>query len=322
MAKKMINQTHIEGALYQHDLTLKVTGENSKNPGTEFISGNIEIATDDAGINIVPVHFTYVTATTSRGTANATFNVLKNIIDRVYKTVMTDGADNATMLRIDSAIGLNDFYSERNGEWVLASPKRNEGGFIHVIADINNTDRNSFKADMIATKCVRTEADEERGIPERMTLSGVIFDFRGEILPVSFMVYHPGAMNYFEGLEISDKNPYCSEIRGEQISTTVIRKVTEENAWGEDIVKEYPTTRKEYVITSGSKVPYEWDTEEFITGEKLNELVARRETMLAGVKQRAIEWKEQKAQNAAIQNNSTPNINTPTIGAGLNGFNF
>ena len=123
-------------------------------------------------------------------------------------------------------------------------------------------------------------------------------------------------------MEISDKNPYCSEIRGEQISTTVIRKVTEENAWGEDIVKEYPTTRKEYVITSGSKVPYEWDTEEFITGEKLNELVARRETMLAGVKQRAIEWKEQKAQNAAVQNNSTPNINTPTTGAGLNGFNF
>ena len=37
MKAKMFNQTHIEGALYQHDLTLKVTGENSKNPGTEFI---------------------------------------------------------------------------------------------------------------------------------------------------------------------------------------------------------------------------------------------------------------------------------------------
>ena len=65
--KKFINQTHIAGALYQHDLTLKVSGENSKAPGTEFITGNIEIATDDDGINIVPVHFTYVTATTSTG---------------------------------------------------------------------------------------------------------------------------------------------------------------------------------------------------------------------------------------------------------------
>ena len=70
--KKMINATHIAGSLYQHDLTLKVTGENSKAPGTEFISGNIEIATDDAGVNIVPVHFTYVTATTAKGKANDT----------------------------------------------------------------------------------------------------------------------------------------------------------------------------------------------------------------------------------------------------------
>ena len=67
MKKSFVNNTHIEGKLYNHDLTLKVTGENSKAPGTEFIAGNIEIATDDAGVNIVPVHFTYVTATTSKG---------------------------------------------------------------------------------------------------------------------------------------------------------------------------------------------------------------------------------------------------------------
>ena len=77
--KKMINATHIEGVLYQHDLELKTSGENSKNPGTEFIAGNIEIATDDAGINIVPVHFTYVTATTAKGKVNDTFNTLKKL---------------------------------------------------------------------------------------------------------------------------------------------------------------------------------------------------------------------------------------------------
>jgi stage IV sporulation protein B len=86
MAKKMINTTHIEGLLYQHDLALKVSGETSKNPGTPFISGVVEIATDNAGVNIVPVHFTYVTATTKNGRTNDTFTVLKNIIDNVYKT--------------------------------------------------------------------------------------------------------------------------------------------------------------------------------------------------------------------------------------------
>ena len=53
MKNAMINKTHIEGVLYQHDLELKVTGDTSKNPGTEYITGTVEIATDDAGVNIV-----------------------------------------------------------------------------------------------------------------------------------------------------------------------------------------------------------------------------------------------------------------------------
>ena len=112
MKKNMINQTHIEGVLYEHALEAKVTGENSKNPGTEFISGTIQIATDDAQLNIVPVHFTYVTAVTSTGKTSDTYNTLKNIIDKVYGTVMADGAEKATKLRVDSAIGLNEFFAE------------------------------------------------------------------------------------------------------------------------------------------------------------------------------------------------------------------
>ena len=47
MKANFINRTHIEGRLYQHTLELKTSGPNSANPGTEYISGNIEIATDD-----------------------------------------------------------------------------------------------------------------------------------------------------------------------------------------------------------------------------------------------------------------------------------
>ena len=208
MKAKMFNQTHIEGALYQHDLALKVTGENSKNPGTEFISGNIEIATDDAGINIVPVHFTYVTATTAKGSANATFNVLKNIIDGVYKTVMTDGADNATLLRIDSAIGLNEFYTDRSGKEELVSVKRNEGGFVHVtptIADDERT-RNTFECDIIISNVIHVEGDEEKGTTDKATVKGVIFNFRNDLMPVEFSVTNPKAMAYFEDLGADRKS--------------------------------------------------------------------------------------------------------------------
>ena len=301
MKAKMINQTHIEGALYQHDLTLKVTGENSKNPGTEFISGNIEIATDDAGINIVPVHFTYVTATTAKGSANATFNVLKNIIDGVYKTVMTDGADNATMLRIDSAIGLNEFYTDRTGKEELVSVKRNEGGFVHVtptIADDEKT-RNTFECDIIISNVIHVEGDEEKGTTDKATVKGVIFNFRNDLMPVEFSVTNPKAMAYFEDLGASNSNPIFTKIKGRQISESIVRRVEEESAFGEPSIKEYKSTKKDFVITWAMAEPYVWDDDSTITARELTEALAAREIALAEMKRRSDEYKASQGKAPA-----------------------
>ena len=299
--KKMVNNTHIEGALYQHDLTLKVTGENSKNPGTEFISGNIDIATDDAGINIVPVHFTYVTATTAKGSANATFNVLKNIIDGVYKTVMTDGADNATMLRIDSAIGLNEFYTDRTGKEELVSVKRNEGGFVHVtptIADDEKT-RNTFECDIIISNVIHVEGDEEKGTTDKATVKGVIFNFRNDLMPVEFSVTNPKAMAYFEDLGASNSNPIFTKIKGRQISESIVRRVEEESAFGEPSIKEYKSTKKDFVITWAMAEPYVWDDDSTITARELTEALAAREIALAEMKRRSDEYKASQGKAPA-----------------------
>ena len=133
MKKTMINQTHLEGILYEHSLEAKVSGDTSKNPGTPFISGSISIATDDAMTNIVPVHFTYVTANFGSGKPNDTYTTLNNIINGTFGTYMKDGADKAVKLRVDSALGLNEFFTDRNGKEELVSAKRNEGGFVHRI---------------------------------------------------------------------------------------------------------------------------------------------------------------------------------------------
>lgn len=63
MKKNMINQTHIEGILYAHKLEAKESGKESKNPGTPYVTGTIDIATDNNHTNIVSVHFTYVAPT-------------------------------------------------------------------------------------------------------------------------------------------------------------------------------------------------------------------------------------------------------------------
>lgn len=298
MKAKMFNQTHIEGALYQHDLTLKVTGENSKNPGTEFISGTIEIATDDAGINIVPVHFTYVTATTSKGSANATFNVLKNIIDGVYKTVMIDGAEKATMLRVDSAIGLNEFY-DRNNQFV--SIKRNEGGFVHVTPTIAEDERtrNTFDCDIIINNVTHVEGDEDKGTTDKAVVKGVIFNFRNDVMPVEFSAINPKAMDYFEGLGASNSNPIFTRIKGRQISESIVRRVEEESAFGEPSIKEYKSTKKDFVITWAMPEPYAWDDDSTITARELTEALAAREIALAEMKKRSDEYKASQGQTSA-----------------------
>ena len=310
--RNVINKSHIEGILYEHALEMKVSGPNSKNPNTPFITGTISIATDNAGVNIVPVHFTYVTATTARGSANATFTTLKSIIDGTLGTKMKDGEDKACKLRIDSAIGLNEFYSDRNGKDELVSTKRNEGGFIHtcdVLAEDEKT-RNTFECDMLITGATRIEANEERGLPEKVIVKGAIFDFRKSLLPVEFSALNPNAMNYFEDLGATQKNPVFTKVWGRQVSETTVRTIEEESAFGEPSVREVRNTRRDFVITGAAKEPYIWDDESSMTAQELIDAIAARETYLATIKQRQDEYKASKG--------AAPAAAAPTQGA----FNF
>lgn len=300
--KKTVNTTHIEGLLYEHDLQIRESGPNSKNPGTVFIMGNVSIATDDKQENIVQVHFSYVTATTSKGNTNATFGVLKDIVEGKLGTVMDRGVEGAAKLRIDSAIGLNDFYTDRNGEETLVSAKRNEGGFVHTVASLAEDEktRNTFKCDMLITKTKRIDADEEKKTPERLEVSGYIFDFRNALLPVTFSALNPNAMDYFEGLDASSKNPTFTQVWGRQVSMVSVRQIVTESAFGDDEVREVTNTRRDFVITGAAKNPYDWDDEATLTAAEMNEKMAERETYLATVKQRNDEYKASRNTASAV----------------------
>ena len=302
---KVRNKTRIDGRLYQHSLELKESGPNSKTPGTTFISGNVEIATDNDITNIVTVHYTYVTATTSTGKSNATFNVLKDIIDGKLGSVMANGADNAAVITIDSAIGLNEFFSDRNGKEELVSAKRNEGGFAVVksAADEDETKRNTFDVDMIITGTRMIEADPEKGLPEKMILRGAIFDFRNSLLPIELSVVNPRAISYFESLEITQRNPVFTRLQGRQVSEVVTREVIEESAFGDPVVKKFASTRKDWVVTWAASEPYAWDDESTITAAELTKAMSDRETYLATLKQRQDEYKASKNQPAAAPAN-------------------
>ena len=309
MKARLLNSTRIEGILYQHNLELKVSGPNSKKPGTEFISGTIDIATNDKKTNIVPVHFTYVTAVTASGKENATFTTLKNIIDgKIGCYTNPEVGDNAAKLRVDSAIGLNEFYSDRSGAEELVSVKRNEGGFVHVAQSIseNENQRSTFEADVVIVGVREREAVEDDSgnvtSPAKAIIDGRIFNFRKEMLPITFSAINPKAIDYFVGLEASPKNPVFTKVRGQIVSEQITRYIHEESAFGEDSVREVQSSNKDYVVTWAASEPYEFGLEETITFADLKAAAQARENTLAELKQRRDEYKA--SQGNAIGNTS------------------
>lgn len=301
MKKKFINETHVEGLLYDHKLEKKVTGANSKAPGTEFISGTISIATDEKLENVVQIHYTYETATFAKsGSANSRFPVLSKIIDE-NPTVLNVGADKAMKVRCDSAIELNEWFPQVTDE-KPTSVIRNEGGFIHVVTALNDDEkqRNTFKADMVITNVKDVEADEEKKIDAHVKVKGAVFqDFRKQLMPVEFVVRGKGGMQYFQNLDVSSKNPVFTTVWGRQMSKTVVTRTVTESAFGEDEVRERQNTTREFVITGCSKEPYEFDDESTLTKAELSKMMADRELYLADIKQRRIDYENSKGGSSA-----------------------
>ena len=313
--RKPQNTERVEGYIYQHDLTVKqVQNQSSDNFGKDFIAGNIEVATDDECLNVIKVHFTYVTPTNKSGAENRTYSVLKKIIDE-NKTITAVGKENATKVRIDTALALNDFYNQ-NDE--LVSAKTNEGGFVTIINELGEPkERNRFTVDMVITGVTHVDADAEKKIDEHALVRGAIFNFRNDLLPVEFKVKNAEGIKYFEGLGATNAEPIYTKVWGDIVSETTTTTQEVESAFGEAAVRTYRNTSKEWVITGTAKVPYDFGDESILTADELQKASADRQVYLADVKKRADEYKASRAAGTTTTTTSETAATTATKTAGF-----
>ena len=96
--RKNINAQKIEGRLYDHKLEMKkVTNKNSAFYGLDFISGEIFIATDEEGLNVIPVHYTFVMPTFASGAKDSRFAAFEKITteEKTWLKVGKENAENA-----------------------------------------------------------------------------------------------------------------------------------------------------------------------------------------------------------------------------------
>lgn len=313
--RRNLNTVHIEGYVYDcSKLSLRTTGANSKNPNTEYLSGDLEIATDEEGLNVVPVHFTYVTEFYSKsGKANSTFTNLKAILNNPNGAWVSGGKDEAIKVSISGSLALNDFYSADDQR---VSQKRIEGSFLNIVNSLNpvEDERNKFQCDMIINKVNRVAADEEKNIKEDyVTVGGAIFNFRNDLLPFDFKVKSAGGMEFFEDLGVTNANPVYTKVWGRYNNQTIKVKRVEESAFDEPAVNTSERKAKEWVITGTSKVPYEYGENGDLTAEELNNALQNREVHWAEIKKRNDEYLASKNNAIASSSNKTA---APAIKAG------
>ena len=317
--RKNENTQHIEGRLYQHNLEIKtVKNQTSENFGKEFISGTMDIAVDEAGLNVLQVHFTYVTPTTKKGSNNPTFNVLKKIIEE-GKTWVTSGPTEATMVRVaNNAIALNDFYAQ---DGTLVSAKVNEGGFVSIVKTLcKEEERNTFVADAIITSAKEVEANDTHE-NDYLVLKGAIFNFRNDILPFDFVVNVSDGISYFLGQDISPSNPLYTKLHGRINCTTIVTQKEEESAFGEPIVTNSTRHAREWEVTQAKRVPYLFDDESTITADELTKAMQDREVYLAERKKQAEEYRAQSSQGATVAS-GFPTASATAPMAAKGSFNF
>lgn len=287
-----VNSETIEGRVYQHNLVMKkVENQASKNYGKDFISGTIDVAVDDACREILQVHYTFVTETTKTGAANISFTNLKTIMDS-GKTVMTDGAEVATKVRLTPSAALNDFYPQGSSE--LVSTPRHEGGFVSIIrGDLNPNEaqRHRFEFDTLMLSCNRVEANPERGIDsDYLTINCAIFNFKNDILPFTLVAKTKGAIDYFESVGMSPSTPFYTHVWGSIENTTVKSEKHIPTAFGDDVVEMSERRVREWVITRAAAEPFEFGNPDVMTAADIQKALENRNIALADIKKRSEDY--------------------------------
>lgn len=289
--RKNDNSMNIEGKIYQFDLEEKVTGEQSKVPGTHYIAGTVDVATGEDLSNIIQVHYSYVAPTYASGKTNNSYTALKKIIDS-GKTVVTDGYAEATSIRLNPSYQTNDFYPQ--GQEQVVSAPRNEGGFVTLVTPDKmraegDSGRNKFSFDIVISNVVEKVPDEG---DEYVSIEGIVFNYNNTaIYPITLTARNKDAMKYFVDLGASKQNPVYTKVWGKIVNVFTTTERTIESAFGDATVEKVTHRNREYVITGANPVPYEFDTAETMTADELKKALQDREVYLASEKKRVEEYR-------------------------------
>lgn len=310
MLKSFKNAVNVRGYVYDYK---RLNVRDDRN-GRTYISGELQIATDEDGFNIVPVEFfaysTYVDKKTGQEKPTATFTLLGEILAGDKKTWMQVGNE-ATRVRIDGTADVNDWVN-RDGE--LVASNRIRGSFIHELGAGESLDPGArFELDALITSAVTREVDEGDSY---MVVKGYTFNYRNDFLPITMYIRNANGIAYMEDQDVSQKNPLLTPLSGEITTNTTVKRKQVESAWGD--TKEVVSTGKPFRtwdIGWMSMTPFVFGDEEVMTVEDVKAGLDARENRI----QEQLARRNGAAFAAAPAKKSTPKA-APKVAPAVDDF--
>jgi len=310
--KQMVNEINLQGYVFSiggrdGSLYHGHTSAESKRPNTDYISGTLNIATDEDCTNIVPARFNFVTEFFSKsGKENSSWGVL-NDIENNDLTVSSKGKDGAYKIRITASASSNPFVGQDGN---LVDRPSIDVNFAHPSANgFNEKQRNTFKFDMVMVNYIEREVEDGDNYGQ---INGYVFNtFRREATPVVLVIRNQNGMNYFEGLGASTGNPIGIHVWGRIVSTTIRHEHQIESAWGEPTIEYTTTTTREWLIDGSSPETLPFGDESFITEDELIECLNNHENIVAAAKERAEQRNNNSSKSAFAAAPDLPATSTP-----------
>lgn len=283
------NDVNLTGFVFSANFRTGTSKATSKwHPNEGYISGNLNIATDEDAMNVVPVNFfVYENRNNKDGDTvpNETYQTLLQIMNGpTYETA----GDKAPKVRISATVDTNDFYSSRTDD--IVSAQRVNGRFIHVMSPGTSVTPANFDVNAVVTSAVEREVE---GRDPYLDVRGYVFNYNGtRLFPVRFECQDKSGQSFLLGMEPSSTNPVVMNIWG-SIQTTVIEKAPAEqeevaNGFGVRpvISGNNVSTVRSWVITGADTgcVPEFGDVAPF-TKNDMKRLIDERNVRLEEVKQ-------------------------------------
>lgn len=301
------NDVQMTGYVFNSDFRKGVTKATNKwHPNEGYISGTVNVATDDQALNVVPVNFfAYEKRTDKDGNKipNETYETLEQIISgQTYERV----ANQAMKVRISGTVDTNDFYSTRNNK--LITSQRVNGRFIHIANQNMTVTPASFNVNMVVVGAVEKEPE---GRAPFMEVKGYVFNYNGSrLFPVTFECYDSSGINFIQSLDVSSSNPSVLNLWG-NIQTTIIELQSAEQeavSAGFGVRPSVSTgmtkTIRSWVITGADAERCPQFGEEPFTKAIVKNLVDERNVRLQTMQQQA-EFKSTPRSNNMVQRSQT-----------------